>query len=456
MTGDGAMNSMMTSHALPPYMVVASEPSLSDFTVARLSEHEKVLYGKLNSVREESEPSGMEFPADLVALFPLGGYWSKEHAKQVLIERSGLLENIDFKIYNATSENVEEDMFTTSERILLTWHAAQVFVMQGPTKVSEEIRRFFVHILQLHQDYIMLQAERRTASAVADVRHEEILAAHGDEQGVYLGTIGWQSVESHDKLFKFGFASKVKERVRAHANAFPLFRLVHFQRTSQAAEVERAFKTHPTIRNHQMTVVDKFGKNQTEILCLGEQFSKEEAVNLLTRKSKELTSSTRDGKQLDLERSKEEQERQKSEQLRLQVELARLAMALESSCVAVSDQANPATSPCSTDNIAVRYNVEAQMISSDLRAFVVEHCEYAIGERMSVEDLKSGFEDRMGCPFPMRGGVKKIVKLDPRYKETRFNACGACDSIASGGKCCDAYNKANRKKIPSVCNLKFK
>ncbi|KAJ3335407.1 hypothetical protein HDU93_005605 [Gonapodya sp. JEL0774] len=210
---DGAMNSMMTSDALPPYTVVASEPSLSDFTVARLSEHEKVLYGKLNSIREESEPSGREYPADLVAIFPLGGYWSKEHAKKALIERSGLVENIDFKIYNPTSENVEEDMFTTSERILLTWHAAQIFVMQGPTKVGEEVRRFFVHILQLHQDYIMLQAERRTASAVADVRHEEILAAHGDEQGAYLGTIGWQSVESHDKLFKFGFASKLKEGV---------------------------------------------------------------------------------------------------------------------------------------------------------------------------------------------------------------------------------------------------
>ncbi|KAJ3332240.1 hypothetical protein HDU93_009191 [Gonapodya sp. JEL0774] len=321
----------------PPYSLVASEPTLAEFTVSQLSELEKVYYDKLYRGREECEASGKVYPVDFEGLYPIVGYGQKVHAKRALIERSRLVESIDFIIRSSPSENNEAEGFLPigrkplggrpSEKIFLTWQAAQIFVIQAPTAVGDEVRRFFVHILELHQDYVKIQAQHHITRAVADARHEEILAAHGDGQGVYLGSIGFQSTtEKPGELYKYGFASKLKERVRAHVGAFPLFRLVHFQRTLQPADVERAFKTHPTVRNHHMTIVDKFGKNQTEILCLNKDFTRDDAVELLVRKTKELSATVVDACLLEIERERTEQERCKVEQERCKVEQLRLQL----------------------------------------------------------------------------------------------------------------------------------
>jgi len=164
------------------------------------------------------------------------GFTRKDSAKKLLTKY--FIENEDY-IYNNGSSN--------NETILLTIDAFKNFCMQANTKMSNKIRKYYIKLENIINEFILSEYQRlndKTIRKTELIKEETLIEEYDKMSVVYIGiiTIILKNTGQIIKYIKFGESNDIETRVSDHKRNFTNFTLLYVINCDNGYNLEQKFK----------------------------------------------------------------------------------------------------------------------------------------------------------------------------------------------------------------------
>ncbi len=223
-------------------------PSLDAWLTSQLTTEHKHMYTTLLQMRTGTQ--GEPFPVDFDTLWPTVGFSRKDPAKR-LLERT-CQENSDYKLAHPEVEQTQGGH--NRESIQLTLNAAQKFALKADTKQSLPIADFFVRILEVVQNYHMLNLHFNHRLSNWETMDRVLMATV--VKGKHYFYIGYLGFINGKFWIKAGYTNDGTQRFPTHKRVFPNgFYLCYLFEHAENEELEMLFKQHPLVAVHREDLV---------------------------------------------------------------------------------------------------------------------------------------------------------------------------------------------------------